>query len=70
MGAYQPFHDAAIKAKELGLQVHFGHGLNYNNAYWMQTIPFIEEANIGHSIISKALYVGLEPAVREMKEVT
>ena len=65
----KPFHDAANLAHELGLQVHFGHGLNYNNAFWMQTIPYIEEANIGHSIISKALYVGLEPAVREMKEL-
>ena len=55
----KPFHDAAIKAKDLGLQVHFGHGLNYTNAQWMQTVPFIEEANIGHSIIARSIFVGL-----------
>ncbi len=65
----KPFHDAAKKAKDIGLQVHFGHGLNYTNAQWMQTVPYIEEANIGHSIVSKAVFVGLESAVREMKQL-
>ena len=35
----------------------------------MQTVPYIEEANIGHSIVSKAVFVGLESAVREMKQL-
>ena len=58
---------AAEAAHQNGLQVHVGHGLNYSNAQWMQVIPHCEEANIGHAIISRALFVGLPQAVREMK---
>ena len=65
----QPFVESANKAHEVGLQVHFGHGIHYNNAHWFQVIPHCEEANIGHSIISRALFVGLEAAVREMKSL-
>ena len=65
----RPFIEASKEAHDVGLQVHFGHGLHYNNAHWLQAIPFCEEANIGHSIISKALFVGLETAVREMKDL-
>ena len=50
-----------------GLQVHVGHGLNYCNAAWMQLLPHCEEANIGHAIISRALFVGLPSSVQEMK---
>lgn len=60
---------AAESAHKLGLQVHVGHGLNYTNAGWMQTLPHCEEANIGHAIISRAIFVGLPQAVREMKEL-
>lgn len=63
----KPFINAAELAHDCGLQVHFGHGLHYNNAYWLQVIPYCEEANIGHAIISRAIFVGLEQAVREMK---
>ena len=65
----QPFIDSAKLAHETGLQVHFGHGLHYNNAQWMQAIPFCEEANIGHSIVSRAIFVGLQRAVEEMKDL-
>ncbi|SMF69867.1 pyridoxine 5'-phosphate synthase [Pseudobacteriovorax antillogorgiicola] len=65
----KPLMESAKQAHEMGLQVHFGHGLHYSNAHWMQAIPFCEEANIGHAIISRAIYVGLESAVREMKSL-
>lgn len=59
---------AKDKAIELGLKVNAGHGLNYQNVSSVATISGIEELNIGHSIISQAVFVGLEKAVREMKE--
>ncbi|NBV84149.1 pyridoxine 5'-phosphate synthase [bacterium] len=58
---------AASYAKMLGLRVNAGHGLNYDNVAEIVRIPEIEELNIGHSIVSRALTVGLESAVREMK---
>jgi pyridoxine 5-phosphate synthase len=59
----------ATIAKKLGLQVHMGHGLNYLNVIPIARIPEVEELNIGHSIISRSMFVGIEQAVREMKEV-
>jgi pyridoxine 5-phosphate synthase len=56
-------------AAAAGLQVHFGHGLHYANASWLQLIPEAEEANIGHAVVGRAIFVGLEKAVREMKEL-
>lgn len=61
--------DAAIFAQSLGLKVNAGHGLNYKNVHRMKEIPELIELNIGHSIISKAVYVGLEKAVIGMKEL-
>ncbi len=58
---------AAELALELGLQINAGHGLNYNNVKNLLTIPGFYEFNIGHSIISKAVLVGLEKAVYDMK---
>lgn len=57
---------AANEAHAEGLQVHVGHGLNYSNVHLIRDLPFIEEANIGHSIISRAVYVGLKDAVAQM----
>ncbi|HIK36875.1 MAG: pyridoxine 5'-phosphate synthase [Geminocystis sp.] len=54
-------------ARDLGLRVNAGHGLTYWNVYPVACIEGIEELNIGHSIISRAVLVGLERAVREMK---
>lgn len=65
----QALSDCALHAHKLGLQVHLGHGLNYTNAQWLQLIPHCEEANIGHAIVARALWVGLSSAVREMKEL-
>jgi pyridoxine 5-phosphate synthase len=58
---------AAKLAQDLGLEVHGGHGLNYDNVRPIAAIPEIVELNIGHSIIARAVIVGIEQAVREMK---
>lgn len=50
-----------------GLRVNAGHGLTYQNVYPVASIPGMEELNIGHTIISRAVLVGMERAVREMK---
>lgn len=55
------------QALELGLRVNAGHGLTYWNVYPVACIQGMEELNIGHSIISRAVLVGLERAVKEMK---
>lgn len=56
-------------ALKLGLGVNAGHGLNYSNIKRITAIRGIEEYNIGHSIISRAVFVGLERAVRDMAEL-
>jgi pyridoxine 5-phosphate synthase len=61
--------DAAKTAARLGLQVAAGHGLSYENAVPVAQILEIEEFNIGHSIVARALLVGMERAVREMKDL-
>ena len=60
---------AAALARSLGLDVHAGHGLTYENVAPVAAIPEIEELNIGHSIVSRAVLVGLERAVAEMKAI-
>lgn len=60
---------AASLAAEKGLAVHAGHGLSYFNVHPVADIPEIEELNIGHSIVSRAVFTGLERAVREMREL-
>ena len=57
---------ASKYAQELGLKVNAGHGLNYENVYLMKEISGLEELNIGHSIISRAIFTGLNVAVRDM----
>jgi pyridoxine 5-phosphate synthase len=59
--------DAVRLGRQLGLTVHAGHGLNYHNVQPLAALPDIVELNIGHAIISHALFVGLATAVREMK---
>jgi len=60
---------AARLARSLGLEVHAGHGLNFENVGPIAQMPEIVELNIGHSIIARAVIVGMEQAVREMKEI-
>ncbi|MBL4888984.1 MAG: pyridoxine 5'-phosphate synthase [Candidatus Lindowbacteria bacterium] len=61
-------HDAAEKARELGLKVNAGHGLDTENVHNVLDISGLEELNIGFSIVARGLFVGLENAVVEMKE--
>lgn len=56
----------ALAASKLGLGVSAGHGLNYHNVRAVAQVEKIEELNIGHSIISRAVFVGMERAVRDM----
>lgn len=58
---------ATLHAKGLGLAVHAGHGLTYRNVAPVAAIAGIEELNIGHSIVSRALTVGMQAAVEEMR---
>ena len=58
----------ARQAHQLGMHVHVGHGLNYWNVQAVAAIAEVEELNIGHSIVSRAVLVGMERAVREMKD--
>jgi pyridoxine 5-phosphate synthase len=80
-GQYAEAHDEQSRAKELsilaagcqqaidqGLRVNAGHGLTYWNVYPVACLSGMEELNIGHTIISRAVLVGLERAVREMKQ--
>lgn len=57
---------AAELAHELGLRVNAGHGLNYQNTPGIRVVPHLETLNTGHAIVSRALFVGLRQAVREM----
>lgn len=59
----------AAHARELGLVVNAGHGLNYRNVRPVAAIEGMHELNIGHSIISRSVFVGIESAVREMREL-
>ncbi len=61
--------DAAVHGHAVGLAVHAGHGLTYENVVPVAALPHLEELNIGHSVISRSVFVGLERAVREMKEI-
>src|SRR6266516_4886040 len=65
--ALRQLRAAASRAKALSLAVHAGHGLTYENVQPVAAIPEVEELNIGHSIVSNALYWGLEEAVRRMR---
>ncbi len=64
--ALKELRRAAAHAKQNGLAVHAGHGLTYQNVQPVAAIPEIEELNIGHSIVSNAVFWGLEEAVRRM----
>lgn len=61
--------DGAKLARKLGMTVAAGHGLDYENVQAIAAIPEIDELNIGHSIISRAIFVGLDRAVRDMKDL-
>ena len=64
---FQRLRLGCARAKEVGLAVNAGHGINYVNIAEVRTLPHLHELNIGHSIVSRALFTGVEEAVREMK---
>ena len=64
---FDALEEAGRFALEQGLKLHMGHGLTYRNVSRIAAIPGVGELNIGHSIISRAVLVGMERAVREMK---
>ena len=66
---FSKLKNSAKLAQELGLRVNAGHGLNYENVKRMCEIDGLYELNIGHSIISRAIFVGLEQAVIEMQNL-
>jgi pyridoxine 5-phosphate synthase len=60
---------AAVAGHASGLQVNAGHGINYRNLTHLWMVPHLVELNIGHSIVSRAMRVGMTTAVREMKDL-
>ena len=67
--ALENLQESAAYARELGLEVAAGHGLNYINAKYITAIKEISELNIGQSIIARSVFSGLDAAVREMKKL-
>jgi pyridoxine 5-phosphate synthase len=65
-GALADIVEAARYGRELGLAVHAGHGLTYRNVQPVAAVRHIEELNIGHSVVSRAVLTGMEEATREM----
>lgn len=66
---YNRVRDAAALGIEAGLEVNAGHGLHYHNTAAIAGIPGLNELNIGHGIVARAVFSGLEQAVRDMKTV-
>ncbi len=60
---------AVIQGMDLGLHVNAGHGLHYHNVQDIAAIPGVRELNIGHAIVARALFSGMQEAVREMKRL-
>lgn len=67
--ALERLRAAATRARAAGLAVHAGHGLTYRNVMAVAAIPELEELNIGHSIVSRSILVGIEQAVRDMRRL-
>ena len=66
---FQKLKKSAELAQSLGLKVNAGHGLNYENVYRMHEIEGLHELNIGHSIISRAIFTGLAESVTKMRDL-
>jgi pyridoxine 5-phosphate synthase len=64
----QALRDASRHGASIGLAVHAGHGLTVGNVGPVAAIPEIEELNIGHSVMSRAIFIGLAEAVRELRK--
>jgi pyridoxine 5-phosphate synthase len=59
--------DGAVRATALGLEVHAGHGMDYETVNAVAAIPELAELNIGHFLIGEAIFIGLDPAIRRMR---
>lgn len=66
---YKRLESAARYALDLGLRINAGHGLNYDNLGLIKKLPGLEELNIGHAIVSRAVLTGMEEAVAAMKKL-
>lgn len=66
---YLRIEQAVRQGLDFGLQVNAGHGLHYQNVQQIAAIPGIDELNIGHAIVARAIFTGLQEAVREMKRL-
>ena len=64
----QRLHEACVLGHSLGLQINAGHGLHLENVRPVAQLPHMQELNIGHSIVARAIFVGLEAAVKEIKQ--
>ena len=65
-GELKKIKDVAVAIRHMGMAVHAGHGLHYRNVRDIVAIPEIEELNIGHAIVARAIFTGLDRAVRDM----
>jgi pyridoxine 5-phosphate synthase len=65
----EKIREAAAYGEKLGLEIHAGHGLTYENVGPVAAIPQIRELNIGHFLIGEAMFVGLEASIREMRRL-
>ena len=69
MSEFLKIKQSAIYAKQLGLDVHAGHGLTYETAYFISRIKYISELNIGHFIISESVFVSLKNSIKKFKTI-
>jgi pyridoxine 5-phosphate synthase len=67
--SFATYADAAVLAHSLGLGVNAGHDLDLDNLRLFRTLPHLDEVSIGHAIVSRAVFVGLRPVVREYLDV-
>jgi pyridoxine 5-phosphate synthase len=68
-GLLEKIRDAAAYAESIGLEVHAGHGLTFDNVKPIAAIPQIHELNIGHFLIGEAIFIGLEASIRRMRQL-
>ena len=68
-GCLQKIREAAAYGASIGLEIHAGHGLTFENVGPIAAIPEIRELNIGHFLIGEAIFVGLEASIREMRRL-
>ena len=66
---FDKLSDSSIYAHDMGLKVNAGHGLNYMNIGKIAKLPYINELNIGHSIIAESVYCGLKDAIIKIKRI-